>query len=117
MVVSKIATYRILIRTNTHIKYQFLDTNMLSTNSGEFVDFDLTFKDLAVQAHEDPSMVIHHTIKTKTRKDNHFIKINGIEYDVRILNNDTDNELINLGVVITQIGNNFGYLHRLYICV
>jgi hypothetical protein len=79
----------------------------LSTNSGEFVDFDLTFKDLDVQVDEDPNMVIHHTIKTKTRKDNHFIKINGIEYDVRILNKDTDNELINLGKTYSHVDSFF----------
>jgi hypothetical protein len=44
------------------------------------VDFELTYKDLDVQVDEDPNMVIHHTIKTKTGIDNHHIKINGIEY-------------------------------------
>jgi hypothetical protein len=56
----------------------------LSTNYAQFVDFDLTYKDLDVQVDEDPNMVIHHTIKTKTRPDNHYIKINGIEYDVEM---------------------------------
>jgi hypothetical protein len=64
------------------------------------VDFDLTFKDLDVQADEDPNMVIQHTIKTKTRLDNHFIKINGIEYYVEIYeilkSNDADVLLVNL---------------------
>lgn len=80
---------------------------MLSTNSVEFVDFDLTFKDLNVQADEDPNMVIYHKIKTTTRKDNHFIKINGIEYDVRILDKNTDNELINLGKTYSHVDSFF----------
>jgi hypothetical protein len=80
---------------------------MLSTNSGEFADFYLTFRKLDVQADEDPNIVIHHTIKAKTREDNPFIKINGIEYDVRILNNDTDNELINLGKTYSHVDSFF----------
>ena len=78
---------------------------MLSTNYGQF-DFDLTYKDLHVQVDEDPNMVIHHTIKTKTRPDNHYIKISGIEYDVeinKIFEKDRSVQLFNLSKTYSHV--------------
>jgi hypothetical protein len=69
---------------------------MLSTNSGLLIDFELTYKDLDVKPDENPNMIINHTIKA-TNPDNHFIKIYGIEYDVEIVESNTENVLINLG--------------------
>jgi hypothetical protein len=67
----------------------------------------LTYEDLDVQVDEDRNMVIHHKIKTKTGLDNHFIKINGIEYHVEIneilRSNDTENLLINLGKTYSHV--------------
>ena len=68
---------------------------MLSTNSGLLIDFELTYKDLDVKPDENPNMIINHTIKA-TKPDNHFIKIYGIEYDVEIVDSNTENVLINL---------------------
>lgn len=72
-----------------------------SVNSEQTLEFDLNYKDLDVNEDETPNIIIHHTVATKTKQKDLFIKINGIEYNVEIneilKNNGNENPLISLG--------------------
>lgn len=77
------------------------DDILSSTNSEQPIEFDLNYSGLDVRQGETPNMIIKHTIATKVKRDNLFIKINGIEYEVEVneilRNNNSENRVVDLG--------------------
>lgn len=69
-------------------------------------EFNFNYKDLNVQQDEVTNMIIIHSIATKVKQDDLFIKINGIEYDVEIneilKSNSNENLVADLGSTYSQ---------------